>query len=655
MVENRYYFLFFILITLIIIITGCSFDRYFQHYSVYGTVTTDRAGLPVSGAEVILRRINSSWSVETETDKKGRYSFSEIREGRYYLRVASSEYRNYEKQYYINRNEKIDIELGEILGRGYVSGYINIYNNTGYVSSLSDDKSFDKQSVGMNTGTDEGYRHNEIIVKYKSSISSQNMNNLEDESRLQMLDQLDLKKGSVIKYKLPQGKSVSEMVDYYNSLEEVEWAEPNYIYHVLAQPDDPGYSVQWGHVAANLEAGWDKNHESIGVTAAVLDTGIIPGHPDLQDNLVRGADFVGGSGSDNPSDYNLTDDDPTDQTPKSRGGSHGTHISGIIGAVGNNSLGIAGVNWNVKIMPIRVMDSDGHGDTFDIAEGIYYAVDHGADVINLSLGGAASSNIYDAVQAAARAGVIMVAASGNNGYNNVLYPAAFAEVIAVGAVDRNHNVAGYSNYGPELDLVAPGGSLLEEKYTQIYSTWGFYNPDEDTVSYDYAYMVGTSMATSYVSGVVCLLLKTGVSPSQIRNRLTSTAVELYDSKAGKGLVDAYGALLDKKLEPPYVFAAKEKKDTLYIKSEVTRINDDSSNFYELKEVADEEVYIYAWRDVNENQIIDGGDYYGKSSSSINLSENISTSVDLDMYYVTTSTTDETRVQGLQEAGFSLEF
>ncbi|MCF8001704.1 MAG: S8 family serine peptidase [Halanaerobiales bacterium] len=371
------------------------------------------------------------------------------------------------------------------------------------------------------------------------------------------------------------------MIDKFNQKEEVKWSEPNYIYHTLAQPNDPDYRDQWGHITTNLEAAWDIQKGNSSVTVAVVDSGVIPSHPDLANNLLQGADFVGGSNENPVEDYNATNYDPTDENED---GSHGTHVSGIIGAVTDNSEGVAGVNWKVDILPVRVLGADETGTNWDIAEGIYYAIDQGTDVINLSLGrdGTQSSSSLEteALNYANQHGVITFAASGNAGTTPVEYPAQYDSTVAVGATNINNQVTSYSNYGPNLDLVAPGGTYNDPDVpTSIYSTWGYYNSG-DPVS-DYKGIKGSSMATPYASGIAALLIADGVSGVyNIKDRMTSTAVDLRsegkDEKSGHGLVDAYGALLNKELKNPYVFAANIKNGAVYIKSEMIKVNDDGT-------------------------------------------------------------------------------
>ncbi|MFW5992318.1 MAG: S8 family serine peptidase, partial [Halanaerobiaceae bacterium] len=309
--------------------------------------------------------------------------------------------------------------------------------------------------------------------------------------------------------------------------------------------------------------------------------------------------------------YEIYEKNPVDRTPRELGGSHGTHVSGIIGARANNT-GVAGLNWKINILPIKVLGDDGSGNTFDIAEGIYYAIDNNADIINLSLGGPADNDkpLKLAIEEAHQNDIIIVAAAGNNGDNELLYPARYEECIGVGAVDENLELASYSHYGQDLELVAPGSNIL--------SSWGYYEQDDFTTGYQY--LTGTSMAAPYVSGVAALLLARGIHPQDIRERLTKTAVDLgkegHDRYYGYGLVDAYAALLGRKLTMPYVFATAIKEENgekfMNIRSSVTTTDREGNYLLEDINPDGEQVYIIGWRDVNENYVVDEGDYFGKT-------------------------------------------
>lgn len=256
-----------------------------------------------------------------------------------------------------------------------------------------------------------------------------------------------------------------------------------------------------------------------GITVAVVDTGVDASHEDLTGQVLPGYDVLepGGDGHKDPN-------------------GHGTHVAGIIAAKAGNSLGVAGLAPEAKILPVRALDETGYGDDAGIAEGVLWAADHGASVINLSLG----SDTKDPVLAAAVADVIqrkivVVAASGNGGLegNAPSYPAALPGVVAVSASSFGDQLAMFSTTGSYVSLSAPGVSIL--------STWPGNN---------YVYESGTSMATPYVSAAFALLESAGKSPSSALSLLESSATDLgqesKDASFGYGLVDPYAALTDGK-------------------------------------------------------------------------------------------------------------
>ncbi len=516
-------------------------------------------------------------------------------------------------------------------GTGTVTGRVTVSNRTaGSAYNQMETVDMEEELPLRENGLSTEYKKSELIVKFKPMISSQALDELEKANNLISINSLETEEGKIIQYEIPEDKEMEEIISQYNDLSNVEWAEPNYIYYPTAVPSDEYYrAYQWDFSNLNLEAAWDIQKGDKSVTVAVLDTGIISNHPDLKDNLLQGADFVGGVKSYSAESYKMTDDDPTDETPREEGGSHGTHVAGTIGAVTNNSRGVAGINWNVKILPVRGLTNKG-GTSWDIAEGIYYAIDQGADIINMSFGSRHESYLQrEAVREAVNEGVTIIAATGNES-SSVYYPAAFKETIAVGAVGKGNTLTYYSNYGPEVDVVAPGGGY---GYS-IFSTWGYY--DEGRTVPGYIGMSGTSMATPHVSGVAALLVANGVQePEEIRSRLSATAVDLgptgKDDKYGYGLIDAYAALLGKNLENTEVFAAAKSGEILNLMSDIRTVNDDGT--FVLDKVKPGQVYIVAWRDVNGNGRVDRGDYYGETGRPLTITEGSSFDVDLTTYYV----------------------
>jgi hypothetical protein len=226
--------------------------------------------------------------------------------------------------------------------------------------------------------------------------------------------------------------------------------------------------------------------------------------------------------------------------PAGNGTRHGTIVTGAAAATGNNSKGIAGVNWQTKILPIQALDDDAYGDTLSVSRSISYAADMGVDVISLSLGSDYPDDLVrDAVQYAIAKGIIVVAAAGNDGCDCMLYPANYPEVVAVGALNTNNTPASFSSWGTNLDILAPGVSIDS-------ATWSAGNPTSD-YAYDTA---GTSLATPLVSGLVARLAsqQPQATPIQLMaalaentNRLTLNASTPRSNTLGFGTADAYKA------------------------------------------------------------------------------------------------------------------
>ena len=302
-------------------------------------------------------------------------------------------------------------------------------------------------------------------------------------------------------------------------------------------PNDPLYYRQWGlddsHIRADLA--WDVEKGDKNVVVAVLDTGVDYNHEDLSANIWsdrngnHGYDFV--NGDNDPMDDNNKEYNPSSGHCESIDIYHGTHISGIIGAVMNNLVGIAGIA-QVSIMGVKVLDDCGQGYLTDIASGIVYAADQGAKVLTLSLGFATDTSMMrDAMRYAWNKGALIVAAAGNDN-SGLSYPAAYPEVVSVGSVDNSNQRSSFSNFGTSLDLVAPGEGI-----------WSC-----EAVSPYYQALTGTSQAAPHVTGVAALVLSRNPSLTnvQVASILNSTATDLgtlgYDTYYGWGLVNAQTAV-----------------------------------------------------------------------------------------------------------------
>jgi len=354
----------------------------------------------------------------------------------------------------------------------------------------------------------------------------------------------------VYRVKVPPDR-FDELLEIYNNDPGVEYAERNYIRRATMLPNDTLYSLQWhldnpAYGGIEMEQAWDiEPGGNPNVIVAVIDTGVSYEDydvyclaPDLANTtFVPGWDVVN------------NDAHPNDDH------SHGTHVTGTIAQSTNNGLGVAGVAFNTAIMPVKVLDEDGSGWDSDVADGIRWATDHGANIINMSLGGPPSITLKNECTSAYIKGVTIVAASGNDN-GPVGYPAAYEEVIAVGATRYDETRAWYSNYGDSLDLVAPGGDLGVDQNDDgepdgvLQQTFG-----GDPCKFGYYWKQGTSMASPHVAGVAALLHAQGVThPDDVRDRLQSTADDLgapgRDNYYGWGLVNAERALKEHVPQPP---------------------------------------------------------------------------------------------------------
>jgi subtilisin family serine protease len=371
-----------------------------------------------------------------------------------------------------------------------------------------------------------GFVVDEVLVKV---VSSRVFSELED--LLKGFGQplpSQLRAINVILLKVPQGE-VLHTVEVLQELRGVEYAEPNYLASTVGTtPDDPGWSDQYGLRRIRAPQGWDQDTGSAAVVIAILDTGVALGHPDLKVKIVPGYDFVN-----------------DDSSPKDDNG-HGTHVAGIAAASTDNGFGMAGVSWGAKIMPIKVLGPTGSGSYANVAAGMIWAVDHGARVLNLSLGGTTHSTVLrDAVNYAHGKGAVTIAAAGNGGSSFVLYPARFPHVLAIAATDQTNTRAGFSNYGPQIDLSAPGLS--------IWST---------ELGGGFSYRDGTSASTPFVSGLAAILV--GVprpySPELIEHEMEASALDL--GAAGRDDFYGYGLIqMDKAVERAYQSVVEPTKQT----------------------------------------------------------------------------------------------
>ncbi len=321
----------------------------------------------------------------------------------------------------------------------------------------------------------------------------------------------------------------------------VRYAEPDSTIHVDATiPDDPAFSKQWGldnpnDVDIDAPQAWDTTTGSASTIVAVIDSGIDTSHPEFAGRIwTNPSPDTSGPYAGDVNGWNFLDNnaDITDDN------GHGSHVSGIIAASGNDGIGVAGIDWHARIMPLKFIGADGNGSVDDAVRAIYFAVDHGARVINASWGGNDHVQaLTDAISYANSHNVVFVTASGNDGTNNAnnrSYPAddRLPNLLSVAAIDQNGALASFSNFGATtVDLAAPGVNI------------------RSTVPGGYATYSGTSMAAPFVTGVVSLLV--GLHPedsaSQLVQRILATVKPLpglQKKVISGGIVDAANAVSD---------------------------------------------------------------------------------------------------------------
>ena len=361
--------------------------------------------------------------------------------------------------------------------------------------------------------------------------------------------------------KVQPGQSVEAAVGSYRGDPAVALAQPNFLYRATAIPDDPGYAQQWGlkntgqTITAdntqppgsalayttdnpgtpaddlNVEHAWDHITDCSATVVAVVDSGVNYGHQDLAANMWNGGASFPNHG------YNYVDGnaDPMDFN------GHGTHVAGTIGAVGNNALGVVGVCWKAQIMAVRVLDATGVGSSAQILQGIDFAVQHGAKVINMSLGGnGAFDQAYsDAITAAQAADVLVVVAAGNDGVDNdsgtaPIYPCNFTQqnLLCVAALDQSYQLASFSNWGAiSVDVGAPG--------TNVLSTWaGTSGQITDPLNTGWTGSTTTAGGWTYGTpgGTACLVDPSSYPDGQYAQNTDDRAYKVFDVSGASAVV-----------------------------------------------------------------------------------------------------------------------
>src|SRR3989339_506076 len=416
---------------------------------------------------------------------------------------------------------------------------------------------------------------NEILIKYKE-------------------------KENIEVIKIKDKENYQDLLDYYNSKECVEYAEPNFIYRAAIIPSDSYFNNQWYLKKIKAPEAWNTVRESSGVVIAIIDTGVQIDHPDLRDNIWKNKKEIPDNGIDDDRNGFIDDvfgwdfvNNLADPRPKFKEGYtqdgiiHGTVVAGIAAASGNNASGITGVSWNTKIIPLKALNDKGEGDTKDIIKAIDYAILNGADIINFSfVGFGFSKSLETAIRRAYKAGVVMVAAAGNEeneekqGYfldEVPMYPVChdgnYREnmVIGVAATDALDQKAKFSGYGFKcIDISAPGVSIFS---TSVYSPNQYFK-EMPFDKYHDGYWSGTSMAVPMVSATISLV--EALNPSLSIKEVVDIVINNSDNinrlnpdflgRLGKGRLNVFNSALEaekrlKKYSVDILFAPYSKKES----------------------------------------------------------------------------------------------
>jgi len=340
----------------------------------------------------------------------------------------------------------------------------------------------------------------EVLVKFKASSGAVEI--AETHKRIGGRKMNEIKSLKIQQVKLAKGLKVDKAIEMYNNMPAVEFAEPNRYRHIMLTPNDTYYQNQWALPRIKAPQAWDIATGGE-VVVAVIDTGVDYNHTDLSGRIIKGYDFIN------------NDSDPMDDHW------HGTHVAGVVAAATDNGKGVAAISWGAKILAIKAMDNNGSGTDVTVANGIKYAADNGAKVINLSLGGGGySSTLANAVSYAQGRGCIVVAAAGNSNSNTTSYPAGYQNVIGVAATDSSDNKASFSNYGWYVDVAAPGVSILS------------------CYKGGYAYASGTSMATPHVAGLAAFIASK--YPGRDANQLLRSIYGAVDDIGAAGRDNYFG-------------------------------------------------------------------------------------------------------------------
>ena len=575
----------------------------FKTFNVIGRVTSDATGLGISGATVSVNGVNGN------TNPEGYYELKRVPISDNVVTIRASQY-GYEDKFeelYVSagrtytQNFQLVPKSSGGVGSVTVEGWIDYWYSESYGQSLSHSVS----SYRAWSEPDMMREPDSVIVELTGDVRTDSVSTLMTDTHAQEYEIRDIINRVIVK--VPEGESLDAFMAKMRESPVVKRVVPNCFVYAAAVPNDPYYaSYQMPWLAAmNLPAAWEESRGSQSIVIAVVDTGLRYDHVDFDYfTIIDGWDYV--DEDDYPFDECIEPADPIIA-------SHGTHVAGTIGAYTNNYTGVAGVNWSVSLMPIRVLGAGGSGTIADLASGIKWAVDNGADIINLSLGmrpteswhWEALDELEQQIKYAYSRGVIVAAASGNDGGSSLCYPAAYPEVIAVGASDNPSyplTEAYFSTGGDGLDVIAPGVGVWSTNY------------NSSTGKLDYQPAEGTSMACPHVVGAIGLMLarNPALGPERVRTILRETAIrpgngQVWDMWQGYGFINAYAAVTHATLDKAKLMVLDEQLEPVS-----SAVAPGSNRKFTISNVPEAgRLYVFGWLDVNDSGTLDSGDYTGR--------------------------------------------
>lgn len=651
MSKNK--FIVLSLILLFTLLTGCG-----PYISISGQVV-DQHGHSVKGIKVAI-----NGTIE-ETDSLGRYSISipNVESSKKVNVTFDGLYLGFEsKTRTIEVYKGQDYPMGKVeLSRikASIEGHVNMPVN--YSDSTATPTS---TPVNLPVMQKKQYVPGEVIVKFKNAIKPGAAKMLSDKMDVQILSTSPKGNFATIKTTDQIEKTIASL----EKRQDVEYAEPNYYVYPMsvakstAKPqnttthnlsaqnltaqsptaqnitvqnitpkntrpmsfyDDTYFDDQWNMHAINMQNAWERYYGDSDVTVAVLDTGIKKGHMDLDDNILwdLGKDFVD------------DDDDPSEGWI-----AHGTYVASIIGAIPDNGTGIAGINHNVSIVPIKILKSvnndEAWGTTEDLIAGLEYAIyDADVDIINLSIAVNVSGSdnvraIADLLDEAEDRDILVVAAAGNQNESEPDFPASYPSVLSVGAVGPTLQPASYTNHG--VDIYAPGGDYYLYPVSNKNCIRALSPNGVDWVQ-------GTSIASAHAAGVAALILShtPGLSAASIRYRMMNSSLDLaYESDEHAGLLDAWRAIENENHARIFVFLGRESFDQFTYNTEESTYSyvQDNENYFRLANVEPgSSRYIFAWVDSDNDGALSDNDLFAKRLLQIDEGDEIDLELNLAYY------------------------